>query len=58
MRKLLTILNAMIRDGRPWDPALPLNQLAQQHSCYRMCGPRADQARVPPVQLVEAATLT
>jgi transposase len=33
MRKLLTILNAMIRDGRPWDPTLPLNQLAQQHSC-------------------------
>jgi transposase len=20
MRKLLTILNAMLRDGRPWDP--------------------------------------
>jgi transposase len=33
MRKLLTILNAMIRDGRAWDPSTPLNQLATQHSC-------------------------
>lgn len=33
MRKLLTILNAMIRDTRPWDPTLPLDQLRLQHSC-------------------------
>jgi transposase len=33
MRKLLTILNAMVRDGRTWDPSLPLNQLRLQHSC-------------------------
>jgi len=33
MRKLLTILNAMVRDGRPWDPATPLEQLRLQHSC-------------------------
>jgi transposase len=33
MRKLLTILNAMIRDGREWDPSLPLDQLRFQHSC-------------------------
>ena len=33
MRKLLTILNAMIRDGRKWDPTVPLDQLRIQHSC-------------------------
>ena len=33
MRKLLTILNAMVRDGRPWDPSVPLEQLRLQHSC-------------------------
>jgi transposase len=33
MRKLLTILNAMLRDGRQWDPKIPLNQLQIQHSC-------------------------
>lgn len=33
MRKLLTILNAMIRDGRKWDPSIPLDQLKLQHSC-------------------------
>ena len=33
MRKLLTILNAMIRDGRRWDPTIPLEQLRFQHSC-------------------------
>lgn len=33
MRKLLTILNAMVRDGRRWDPDLPLQQLQAQHSC-------------------------
>ena len=33
MRKLLTILNAMVRDGRRWDPSTPLNQLRLQHSC-------------------------
>ena len=33
MRKMLTILNAMLRDGREWDPAIPLNQLRLQHSC-------------------------
>ena len=33
MRKLLTILNAMVRDGRPWDPSIPLEQLRLQHSC-------------------------
>ena len=33
MRKLLTILNAMIRDGREWDPTIPLDQLRIQHSC-------------------------
>lgn len=33
MRKLLTILNAMIRDGRQWDPTIPLDQLRLQHSC-------------------------
>jgi len=33
MRKLLTILNAMIRDGRKWDPEIPLDQLRLQHSC-------------------------
>lgn len=33
MRKLLTILNAMVRDGRSWDPSIPLEQLRLQHSC-------------------------
>jgi transposase len=33
MRKLLTILNAMLRDGREWDPTIPLDQLRLQHSC-------------------------
>ena len=33
MRKLLTILNAMVRDGREWDPSIPLEQLRLQHSC-------------------------
>lgn len=33
MRKLLTILNAMVRDGQPWDPSIPLEQLRLQHSC-------------------------
>ncbi len=33
MRKLLIILNAMVRDGRKWDPAIPLDQLRFQHSC-------------------------
>jgi len=33
MRKLLTLLNAMVRDGRPWDPSIPLTQLRLQHSC-------------------------
>ena len=33
MRKLLTILNAMVRDGREWDPTIPLDQLRIQHSC-------------------------
>jgi transposase len=33
MRKLLTILNAMVRDGRRWDPEIPLQQLQVQHSC-------------------------
>jgi transposase len=33
MRKLLTILNAMIRDGSEWDPSVPLEQLRLQHSC-------------------------
>jgi transposase len=32
MRKLLTILNAMVRDGREWDPSIPLDQLRLQHS--------------------------
>ena len=33
MRKLLTILNAMVRDGSSWDPSIPLSQLKLQHSC-------------------------
>lgn len=33
MRKLLTMLNAMVRDGREWDPSVPLDQLRLQHSC-------------------------
>lgn len=33
MRKLLTILNAMVRDNQPWDPSIPLQQLRLQHSC-------------------------
>lgn len=33
MRKLLIILNAMVRDGREWDPSIPLDQLRLQHSC-------------------------
>ena len=33
MRKLLTILNAMARDERPWDSSIPLEQLRLQHSC-------------------------
>ena len=33
MRKLLTILNAMVRDGQKWDPSIPLDQLRLQHSC-------------------------
>ena len=33
MRKMLTILNAMIRDSREWNPEIPLDQLRLQHSC-------------------------
>ena len=33
MRKLLILLNAMVRDHRPWDPSLPLRQAGIQHSC-------------------------
>lgn len=33
MRKLLVLLNAMVRDHRPWDPALPLGQAGLQNSC-------------------------
>ena len=33
MRKQLTILNAMVRDSREWDPSIPLDQLRLQHSC-------------------------
>lgn len=33
MRKLLTILNVMIRDSRSWDSSVPLGQLRVQHSC-------------------------
>jgi transposase len=33
MRKLLTILNAMVRDDRTWDPSIPFDQLRIQHSC-------------------------
>jgi len=33
MRKLLIILNAMIRDGRKWNPEIPIGQLRLQHSC-------------------------
>jgi hypothetical protein len=33
MRKLLTILNAMVRDGQPWDPTIPIDRLCLQHSC-------------------------
>lgn len=33
MRKLLTILNAMLRDHTEWDPSIPLEQLRFQHSC-------------------------
>jgi transposase len=33
MRKLLTILNAMVRDGQTWDPSIPLEQLRLKHSC-------------------------
>jgi len=36
MRKLLTILNAILRDGRRWDPEIPLQQLQLQHSCQRI----------------------
>jgi hypothetical protein len=37
MRKLLTILNAMVRDGREWDPSIPLDQLRLQHSSLEFC---------------------
>jgi transposase len=33
IRKLLTILNAMVRDSREWDPSIPLDRLRIQHSC-------------------------
>jgi len=33
MRKLLTILNAMVRDGVPWDPASHLPEAQFAHSC-------------------------
>ena len=33
MRKLLTILNAMLHDGKQWDPQIPLQQFQAQHSC-------------------------
>ena len=33
MRKLLTILNAMVRHNRSWDPTIPSHQLRLQHSC-------------------------
>jgi transposase len=33
MRKLLTNLNAMVRDGRTCDPSHPHSQLRLQHSC-------------------------
>lgn len=36
MRKLLVILDAMVRDGRSWDPNTPLEQLKLQHGGYRL----------------------
>lgn len=33
MRKLLILLNAMVRDHRSWDPTIPLKQAELQHSC-------------------------
>lgn len=33
MRKLLVILNAMVRDGSPWDPASHTSHVQLQHSC-------------------------
>jgi len=33
MRKLLIMLNAMVRDGQSWNPSIPLEQLRLQHSC-------------------------
>lgn len=33
MRKLLIHLNAMVRDHHPWDPSIPLERAALQHSC-------------------------
>jgi len=33
MRKLLTILNAMLRDHSDWDPEIPLRHFQIQHSC-------------------------
>lgn len=33
MRKLLILLNAMVRDHQPWNPSLPLQKAALQHSC-------------------------
>jgi len=49
MRKLLTILNAMVRDGRVWDPSIPLGSapsatqlLTDSEFCWR--GLLADKA--------------
>lgn len=33
MRKLLVILNAMVRDGAQWDPEYPLRRAALGHGC-------------------------
>ena len=33
MRKLLVILNAMVRDGSPWDPSTHASDHQLAHSC-------------------------
>ncbi len=42
MRKLLVILNAMVRDGAHWDPDIPAPKARFAHSCYQVTGELQD----------------
>jgi len=44
MRKLLTILNAILQDNRPWNPAL--QPLTRNTAAWRLIGTRATLRRL------------